>query len=34
MHPFTFCDVIICMRCTLLLYVLFVNQDEMTVFRL
>jgi len=34
MYPFTFCDVIICrpMHCTLLLYVLFVNQEEMIIF--
>ena len=27
MYLFTLCDVIICMRCTLLMYVLFVNQE-------
>jgi len=32
MYPFTFCDVVICMHCTLLLYVLFVNQKEMIIF--
>ena len=27
MYPFTLCDVVICMRCTVLIYVLFVNHE-------